>query len=266
MPSSNAVPVLFRKSINRAASIACLCVPMHAVAIVSMEDVHLGNPPQGFSGKFALDLSLDGGNTEQGSASTGAKFQWTRDQLTDFILLNYDYGESNGVTNKNKGFAHYRHIHQLDARFAREAFTQLSTNRFTALRLRALIGGGVRLTLGEKTDKQAFFLGLGAFYEHEKLDTDYPDEADTEDRLRASTYLVIKYQFNDYVGLVSSTYYQPDVADFADYRTYEDLSVVSKLTDNLSLTSGVFVAHDSKPPRDVKQTDYSLKLGLLLGF
>jgi putative salt-induced outer membrane protein YdiY len=231
-----------------------------------MESIHLGKPPQGFSGSFALDIANESGNTEQSSAETGVKFQWTRDRVTDFILASYAYAESAGVRNKNKAFMHYRHIHQIDDEFAWEGFTQFSADEFTKLSLRALVGGGVRITLGEATDTSAFYLGLGALYEHEELDTIYPDEPDTQDTLRASTYLVYKYRFNAYVSMVSSTYYQPALDDFSDYRASENLSVESRLTESLSLKAGVDIAHDSEPPRDVKRTDAAIKVGIVVNF
>ena len=243
-----------------------LCYSFTAQAIVSMENIHLGKPPQGFLGEYNLDLSFDGGNTERSGATTGVKFQWTEEQVTDFILASYAYAESAGLRNKNKGFTHYRHIHQLDEKLAWEGFAQLSFNEFTDLILRALSGGGVRLALGEVNDISAFYLGLGAFYEHEELDNVLPGGDDTEAAVRGNVYLVTKHQFNQYVSLVSSTYYQPKLSDFADYRAIEDFSVVSKLTEASSLKVSVDIAYDSEPPINVKKTDSSLNVGIVVHF
>jgi putative salt-induced outer membrane protein YdiY len=264
--SRNVVPVLIQKIVYIVTSLTILSGSMCAHAIVSMEDVHLGKPPEGFTGAFELDLAFEGGNTDQAGAATGVKFQWTRAKVTDFILANYAYGESAGVTNKNRGFAHYRHIHRLDAELAWEGFSQLSADEFTNLRVRALLGGGVRLTLGEVNESKAFFLGLGAFYEREKLDTQLPDEDDTENALRANTYLVIKYQFNAHVSLVSTSYYQPKLGEFSDFRAIENFSLQSKLTEDSSLKIGLDIAHDSEPPRDIRKTDTSLTIGIVVNF
>jgi putative salt-induced outer membrane protein YdiY len=261
-----AVSGLFQKAIQRVTTLALLCVSLYAHAIVSMENIHLGKPAQGFVGQFALDLAYESGNTEQAGVESGVKFQWTRDKVTDFILANYAYAENAGIRNKNKAFTHYRHIHRLDDEYAWEAFTQFSADEFTNLALRALAGGDVRITLGEVSDTSAFFLGLGAFYEHEELDSIYPDEADTQDVWRASTYLVCKYQFNAYVSLVSATYYQPRLGDAGDFRAIENLSVESRLTEASSLKVGIDIAYDSEPPRDVKETDSSIKVGIVVKF
>jgi putative salt-induced outer membrane protein YdiY len=247
-------------------SVALLAFTCSANAIVSMEDIHLGKPPEGFSGAYELSLKVDDGNTQQAAAATGLKLQWTEGIATNFILGNYEYGESDGVKDKNKGFLHLRHIHQIDRAYAWEAFSQASFNEFTKLSLRALLGGGIRLTLGEVTDKQASYLGLGAFYEHEELDIDDSSVSDTEDVVRANSYLVFKYQFNEHVSLVSSSYFQPSLEDLSDYRAIEDLSLVSGLTKALSLKVGVDIAHDSQPPPGVEKTDTSLKVGLVINF
>lgn len=260
------ISVLFKNVFLWVISLAILCGPLLSHAIVSMEDVHLGKPPVGFSGSFDLDFAFVKGNSEQIDTATGLKVQWSQDKVTDFILMSYEYGESSGLTNKNKNFVHYRHIHQLDSQLAWEAFSQFSSDEFTNLTLRALIGGGVRLSLGEVTDESAVLIGMGLFYEREKLDTLYADESNTENTLRASTYLVLKYRFNAHVSLLSTTYFQPGLSEFSDFRATEDLSLVSMLGESMSIKISIDVAHDSEPPRDIKQTDSSIKAGIVVNF
>ncbi|MGD8569513.1 MAG: DUF481 domain-containing protein [Gammaproteobacteria bacterium] len=238
-----------------------------ANAIVSMESVHLGKPPQGFSGQFELSFDANYGNTEAANASTGLKLQWSEDHNIDFVLTNYAYGESAGIRNENNAFVHVRHIHQQSSHFAWEAFSQLSNNEFTRLTVRALVGGGVRLALGKPADERAIYLGLSGFYEWEQLDIDSTaNNEQTNETARGNIYLVMKYRFNSHVALVSSTYYQPAVDEVSDYRAIEDASVVSKLTDGLSLRMGVNIQHDSRPPPEVKKTDSSVNIGLSVDF
>lgn len=238
-----------------------------ANAIVSMESVHLGKPPQGFTGAFELGADADYGNTEEVSASTAVKLQWSEDKTTDFALVNYAYGESAGVRNKNNAFVHLRHIQQFRRQTAWEVFSQFSSDEFTRLNLRALVGGGARLTLGTMTGQRAIYLGLGGFYEHEKLDVNgSPAIDETEETVRGSTYLILKYQFNTNVSLVSSTYYQPALDDLSDFRATENASLVSKLTDDLSFKAGLNIRHDSEPPPDVDKTDTSISIGFSVNF
>lgn len=241
--------------------------PALAHAIVSMESVHLGKPRQGFSGNIDLSIDAEYGNTEKASASTGLKLEWSEDKITDFVLANYEYAENAGIKDKNASFVHLRHIHQVDEEIAWEAFTQFSHNEFTRLNLRALIGGGARLTVGNVSAKHAIYLGLGGFYEREDLDVETTAGVSaTNNTLRGNAYLVLKYQFNPYVSMVSSTYYQPALDEFSDFRAIENGSLVSKLTDDLSLKLSLDIQHDSKPPPSVDQTDTSITVGFSLGF
>jgi putative salt-induced outer membrane protein YdiY len=257
----------FAKSLLRLFSFFLAILPSLAHAIVNMESVHLGKPEQGFSGNFDLSIDAQYGNTEKSTASTGMKLQWAEDKNTDFVLASYSYGESGGVKDTNKSFVHLRHIHQIDDSIAWEAFTQLSSNEFTRLNLRALLGGGARLTLGKISDKHAIYLGLGGFYEREELDVETSgSDTKIEKTFRGNGYLVMKYQFNPYVTMVSATYYQPALDEFSDYRAIENASLVSQLTDELSLQLAVDIQHDSKPAPDVKKTDTSVTVGFSLRF
>lgn len=238
-----------------------------AHAIVNMESVHLGKPSQGFSGNFDLTVDAEYGNTEKASVATGLKLQWAEDTKTSFVLGNYAYGENAGVKNKNKSFVHLRHIRQFEETKAWEALTQFSNNEFTSLKLRALIGGGVRLNLGDISESSAMYLGLGGFYEREKLDVDATSGAEeTESAFRGNFYFVAKYQFNNNVSLVSSTYYQPALDEFSDFRAIENASIVSKLTKDLSLKLGIDIQHDSEPPPNVENTDAGVTIGFSVKF
>jgi putative salt-induced outer membrane protein YdiY len=65
---------------------------------------------------------------------------------------------------------------------------------------------------------------------------------------------------------VNSTYYQPSVSEPSDYRVIDDMKLVSKLSEKISLKVGIIISHDSEPPRDIKQTDSSLKVGISVNF
>lgn len=242
-------------------------IAFNAHAIVSMESVHLSKPKEGYSGAFDINASGDYGNTEKGTLSTGLKLVRHRGPATDFILLNYQYGESAGVRDKNKAFIHGRHIQQLTPRYAWEGFAQLSKDEFTRLTLRALVGTGARIGLWQKSKATEGYLGLGGFYEREKLDVNTSaGEDDTEEAVRANVYFVIKAAVNDNVSLVSTTYYQPNLDRFGDFRAIENASLVSKLSEKLAAKISLDVTHDSEPPAGVEQTDTTVMVGFDVSF
>ncbi|KPJ92248.1 MAG: hypothetical protein AMJ53_09745 [Gammaproteobacteria bacterium SG8_11] len=238
-----------------------------AQAIVSMESVHLGKPPEGYSGAFDINAIGEYGNTEKSSVSTGLKLVRAKEAVTNFVLMNYQYGQSGGVRDKNKAFIHGRHIQQLSPKYAWEGYAQLSSDEFTRLNLRMLFGAGVRISLWQESQKMRGFFGLGGFYEREKLDVEPGSgEDESSEAVRANTYFVITAEINEHVSVVSTTYYQPNLSRFGDFRAIEDASLVSKLTEKLAAKISLNISHDSEPLSGVKHTDTTLKVGLDVSF
>jgi len=238
-----------------------------AHAIVNIESLHTGEPPPGYSG--AVNVSADGqsGNTEKLGVNAGARLQWHGGAVTNFAILRYSYGQTSGIEDTNKLFSHARHIRQVSAKTAYEGFIQAERNTFNRLSFRGLIGGGARLTLVETPDVKAVHLGLGGFFSRETLEkrTGLTD-AGSDNTWRINSYLNYVQQLNHSVRVLSTTYYQPAVDEFSDYRLLEDATLSVKMTDTLSLNLSLNLAHDSKPPQSVKKTDTTYSTGIEYSF
>lgn len=238
-----------------------------AAAIVSMESLHLGAPEDGFSGEVELQAIGASGNTEKSALGAGARLQWHQGRNTDFVLADLSYGESKGERDTNKAFLHLRHIYQFRPRYAFEGFGQVQHNEFTRLKFRGLAGGGARLTLGRPNERRAMLAGLGVFWETETLEqAKGTDDAGTASTWRASTYLVLKYHWNENLKLISSTYYQPDLYTVSDYRVLEAASLVVTLAGNLALKLSLNIAYDSRPPEAVERTDTTYRTSIVFDF
>lgn len=226
----------------------------NAHAIVSMEGLHTGSPKEGFSGNVELSLSNTSGNTDKEDYALGARLQWHKDKITNYLLLRGAYGESAGVKSTENSFFHARHIYQLQPRLAAEGYIQSEQDTFARLENRSLAGGGARFTLFQKEERGVVFLGLGAYYSRERIDDNFPDGG-TVDLWRASTYLILKYQATPNTALVSSTYYQPSFEGADDYRLLEQAAMKVKLNDSLSLIVSADYRLDSEPPVEVEKED-----------
>ena len=241
-------------------------IPLSAHAIVNVEDMRQMPVNNGFGGRLDLSISGNAGNTEKSSASIGAGMQWKKDRITNLFIINYAYGESDNVTDTNKGFGHFRHIVHMDDKRAYESFAQIQTDEFARLSFRGLLGGGIRYKTYEHEHNRTF-LGAGAFYEWETLDKKPGITDDGTDSLwRANLYLVLNYQLNEHVSAVSTTYYQPAVEDLKDSRTLEDAGLRVKLTDDFDLKISINIAYDTRPPETVKDTDIAYSTALEFRF
>jgi putative salt-induced outer membrane protein YdiY len=239
----------------------------NAVAIVNMESLHLGTPEQGFNGNIDIAVSGASGNTDKSEIAAGTRLEWQYDRHTDYVVNNYSHAEVSGATNTDKLFLHLRHITQMEPFYAVEGYAQLERDKFARLDSRGLIGAGTRLTLIERSDSKAAFLGLGAMYVSERLTEQAgTNDAGSEQLWRANSYLVLKYRLRDGVMLVNSLYYQPAVRDFQDYRLLDALTLQVKIADNLAVQLDLNVAHDSLPPETVERTDVIYRTGLSWSF
>ena len=234
-----------------------------AHAIVNIESLRVGEPTKGYSG--ALDISIDGqsGNTDKFGANTGARLQWHGGAVTNFAILRYAYAKTSHVEDTNKLFFHARHIHRLTAKTAYEGFIQAERNKFTRLSFRGLIGGGVRFTLFKKTGVRSLHLGLGGFYTREALEraAGVTDNG-SQNYWRINTYVNYLHHLNDQVSILTTTYWQPATGDLGDYRLLEEATLSVKMNDTLSLNVSLDLAHDSRPPQQVKQTDTIYSTGI----
>jgi len=250
-----------------AIAVAMFFLPVSALAIVNVEQAIIGPAEEGLHNR--IEASVDGasGNTEKVGVKAELLSHWQHGSHADFLLLQYAYGKSSGLLDTNRFFAHLRHRTQISERWGVEGFGQLGRDPFARMSLRTLLGGGVRWTLMEESKKAGVYLGLGIFHEHEKLSFRSGTTDPLESRVwRANSYLVLKRRLNEQVRLYSTTYYQPEMSQVADYRLLEQLSVAIKLDENLDLKLGVDITHDSRPPQGVKRTDLRYSTGITIDF
>lgn len=237
------------------------------MAIVSMEDVHLGDPPEGVSGTVDVSASGRSGNTDKSDATVGVRLQWQHAPATDVVIMRYAYGRSRDRTDTNQSFVHLRHIQEWTPRHAGEIFAQAERNEFARLSLRGLLGGGWRQRWIQNPERGAIFTGVGAFYEHETIrrDLDLGDSG-TDSTWRGNLYLIFKYQFNARVAAVNSLYYQPSLRETSDYRALEIAGLNVELSERLAISLHLEVSHDSRPPLGVDKTDSRYRTALSYTF
>ena len=78
--------------------------------------------------------------------------------------------------------------------------------------------------------------------------------------------MVYKHKLNSQLSLISTTYYQPRLSEARDYRALEQAGLAVKITDKLSLKLSLDIAHDSRPPQSIRQTDTSYNTSLSYRF
>jgi putative salt-induced outer membrane protein YdiY len=238
-----------------------------AHAIVNIESLRQNETQEGYTGTVNISVDGESGNTEKFGVNAGGRLQWHGGTITNFAILRYAYSETSGLQDTNKLFIHARHIRQITAKTAYEGFVQAERNKFARLSFRGLIGGGTRLTLSEKPDVESVHLGLGGFFSREILESKAGTTDGGEQNIwRLNSYINYLHHFNEQVSVLSTTYLQPDVENFSDYRLLEEATLNVKMTNSLSINLSLDLTRDSKPPQLVKKTDAMYSSGIEYSF
>jgi putative salt-induced outer membrane protein YdiY len=242
-------------------------LPAPAFAIVNVEQAIIGRPAEGLHTTLDLLASGASGNTDKSAVNVNLLSLWQHGANTEYLQVRYAYGKSNGKTDTDNAFVHLRHRTAIGENWGVEEFVQTGRDRFARLARRTLLGGGLRSTLFEEEQKSALYLGLGAFYEWERLNY-VPGTTDVlrKQLWRANSYLIWKRQFNEQVRFNNTLYYQPALADTANYRVLEQALMLVKLDENLDFKVSLDVAYNSQPPQTVKKRDVLYSTGLQFSF
>ena len=235
-----------------------LLTPLQAWAIINAEDLDLVVKGEGVGGKVGFSLSGNSGNSEKVTGEASGRLLRRGGDHTTMFVASYAYGKSRGLRDTNRSFAHLRHRYALDATWAVEAFGQAQQNEFALLKLRTLLGGGLRWS--QQKDGFSLAVGLGSFYEREELK---PAANEPVTSLwRGNSYLSLYYALNERIRLQNTLYYQPAWSDVADFRLLDEAALNISLTDTLDLKLVIEIANDSRPPVGIKDSDISYNTGL----
>jgi putative salt-induced outer membrane protein len=221
---------------------------------------------QGWRGSFALSASAASGNTDTGDLSGAGRLTYGIGSWNHLIGFAVEYGEANGVKNKEKFFATYEGNRYFTDQFylfgvARYEFDGLS------------IDGNGNVLDGNETDA---FVGFGPGYRVLNAPTHTW-------RLQAGPG--VRY-FSDItgnseteVGFIASSRYYISMTDTISFTMDTDVLGSSentvlandagfnfKVSDNLSTRVSYRVEYNTDPAGGRKSTDNTLGLSLVLGF
>lgn len=226
-----------------------MLVAPFANAISNIESERPNPPEEGWSGSVKIGLNGKTGNQEERSHEGATRIVYRLDDDIFMVIAERDYGSTRGVKTTDKEFLHGRWVHLLNYDWAVEGFGQWEKDEFDNLTSRVLAGGGGRYSVAQKRDVYSFALGLGAFHETEKQNLVSYQE--TNRLWRMNAYYAYNYQINDNVSLASTTYYQPSLSDFDDFRVLFDAGIAVKLSTRLQLHVNYRLTHDSEPAQNL---------------
>jgi hypothetical protein len=162
----------------------------------------------------------------------------------------------------NRGTQHLRYKRKVSELIKFEAFAQSQYDAVSDIKFRGLLGIGPLFKLS-KNKKIRYYLGTLLMYEHEEvLDNSIEILRD----LRGSTYFSCSlYPLNN-LSIVSTTYYQPLLKQFSDFRISSETSIAFRIVENLAFKTTFIYNLDAGPIVNIPKTQYELTNGLIYSF
>ncbi len=202
------------------------------------------------------------GNVFTSNSDTRIQYKTQKDLY--LALGEYNWSGARGKTFTHNGYLHLRYNRKLKPAWLRwEVFSQVQFNKITRINLRLLNGTGPRFKLMEK-EKAAIYLGTLYMFEHSK-ELDLDNNKLSLNEHRKSTYLSFSVFPTDIISLISTTYYQPKITDWKDYRIAHVSEFRAKISRRLVLGMVYKLNFDTFPAAGISKVTHSFenKIGLV---
>jgi hypothetical protein len=231
--------------------------------IVNIEKKRISDDSTGWFG--TLNMNFSGAKSTKAilALSSGTLLEYKARNNKELWLLITDLSLISADKEKfsNSGFGHLRYNYKLGKAIRWELFTQIQYNSLTKINKRALLGTGPRFKLTQYENAK-FYWGIAYMYEYEEVS----DTTMLHHDHRLSSYFSFSLSPEETVNLSSTTYVQPLLKDWTDFRISTETNLSLNISKKLKFNSTFKYAFDSAPPSEVPRNTYSFTNGLELEF
>lgn len=240
--------------------VACLSFNIKA-QVINIENKRFLNDTNGWVGNIDFSFNINQ-NTQQVlnfANSCRVQYQYNRSR---FIFLNdLNFIKAGNTNFVNSGYQHLRYNYKFTNRITMEVFTQTQYNPILKLDFRYLLGYGPRFKLLKKPNARIY---AAVLYMYEYDDIVGQKENYYENRI--SSYLTFSFGLFKTVDLTSTTFYQPNMANTADYRIANDTGMEIHINKNLNFKTTFNLLYDTKQPPGIPDLVYIFRNGLSIKF
>ena len=241
---------------------AIISINLVDAQIVNVESLRRISDTSKWSGAANLDIGLIKNTKSIFRITNKIRLQYnTEKNLYLFINdLKLEQIEDNSFV--NKGIQHIRYNRKLLDRLKLEVFAQSQYDAISNIKFRGLLGVGPRFKLSKSKDYR-FYLGTLFMFEHEEASD---NTIDILRDFRASTYFSCSLYPLENISVVSTTYYQPLIKQFSDFRISNETSLGIKVLKNLLFKTTFTYNFDASPIIGIPKTQYELTNGIIYTF
>ncbi len=208
------------------------------------------------------DLSFNWVKNTQTILNLSGGFQLEFQHLNRRVLsiTNVQFVKAGETSFVNQGFQHLRYNISYSPWYTHEFFGQLQYNENLQIKLRALLGSGGRFLLSGKS-KHSIYAGVAYMFEYDEEAT----EAIHRDH-RMSSYLSLRIKLTKNAVLASTSYFQPLLSDFKDFRLSSNTVLVVKFNKQVSFTNSLSLLYDSRTPPEIPAFSHNMRSGIRYAF
>ncbi len=229
--------------------------------VVNIEAMRDSCAVDSLCGRVNLDLSANRNSINVFTISTGVDLYYKKDSSSWLFISQFKLIRAGQMNFTNETFAHIRTDRVLKERVKWEAFFQIQRNVLTNLDYRALLGTGPRFKLTDYNNARFYF---GSLYMMELDKTNTPEVSNFHHRL--SSYFSFSLYPQKDISYVSTTYLQPRIDQWNDYRIHTDNQLGLAITTRLKLNITFSLSYDADPPSGIPGLTYSFINGLSYHF
>jgi hypothetical protein len=228
--------------------------------IVNIENRRIYDDTTGLSGNFDASFSYIENKEYIYNLKLNSRLQYKTKK--HYLLFLSDFFYSGGRTvYANSGLGHLRYAYRIaNSTWKWESYSQIQYNQLLNQKVRAILGTGIRNKIIEK-DKLKIFFGSSVFFEHEEIQPNNEYNNDFRWSNYLSWFIPIKK-----ISFTGTTYYQPMIGDFHDYRFSGQYAINSIISRKFRLKMEYFIFFDSNPPTGVRSRISSLLFGFGIDF
>jgi putative salt-induced outer membrane protein YdiY len=238
-----------------------LCAHCSFAQVINIESKRFLNDTNGWVGKVDINFLLSQNTQQVMQLGNNIHVQYQHNRHRFLLLNDVNFIKAGSTDFVNAGYQHFRYNYKIVDRLTWEAFTQVQYNKVLRLNLRFLSGTGPRFKL-LKSEKMRLYIASLYMYEYEEI-TGVPKPTYTH---RSSSYLTFSISIGRNADITSTTFYQPNFADFNDYRIANDSALEIYIGKRLNFKTGFNLLYDTRQPEGIPNLVYSLRNALSFKF
>ncbi|GGW69353.1 uncharacterized protein DUF481 [Winogradskyella epiphytica] len=242
--------------------LTALSFTLASAQIVNVESLRRVSDSAKWSGSAGLDIDLIKNTKSIFKITNKLRLQYNNGKNLYLFMNDLKLEQIESSSFVNKGTQHFRYNRRISERLKLEAFAQTQYDAISDIKFRGLVGVGPRLKLS-KNDNYRYYLGTLLMYEHEESSD---RSIDILRDFRGSAYFSFSLFPLNNLSIVSTTYYQPLLKQFSDFRVANETSVAFKIIEDLLFKTTFTYNFDASPIVGIPKTQYELSNGIVYTF